>query len=223
MRVDRRMSADRAAGFRGGIAVAVIAAIALATPAFAAAGSLLSGYGGPGQGSQQLLGSTLIGGAGSGGGSGASGSGGGSAGTGSGGSFGLGTASSSGSSPGGEQTQASSSTPRSVGGGGEKAAGGAGKGGGGAGAAGGGGTGYESRPVGGASIATAVAYPKVSAERAYLASAGSGSAGWEGKVWPYVLLVLAVLAFTGGLTSRLAKRKGPRGHRSLKGWVAGPE
>ena len=50
---------------------ALLAAGALAyAPAGANAGSLLSGYGGPGQGSQALLGSTLIGGGGSSGGSG---------------------------------------------------------------------------------------------------------------------------------------------------------
>src|SRR4051812_5612016 len=57
---------------------ALLAAGALAcAPAGADAGSLLSGYGGPGQGSQALLGSALIGG---GGGSSSGGSGGGSGG-----------------------------------------------------------------------------------------------------------------------------------------------
>jgi hypothetical protein len=41
--------------------VLVVAALALALPAFARANPLLSGYGGPGQGSQALLGSTLSG------------------------------------------------------------------------------------------------------------------------------------------------------------------
>jgi hypothetical protein len=56
---------------------AALTAVALfaCAPAAAHASSLLSGYGGPGQGSQALLGSTLIGGSGGGGGSSASGGG----------------------------------------------------------------------------------------------------------------------------------------------------
>lgn len=52
--------------------VLVVATVALALPALARANPLLSGYGGPGQGSQALLGATLTGprGAGGGGGSG---------------------------------------------------------------------------------------------------------------------------------------------------------
>lgn len=51
--------------------ITTVALLALALPATADAGSLLSGYGGPGQGSQAILGATVIGGAsgGSGGGS----------------------------------------------------------------------------------------------------------------------------------------------------------
>lgn len=47
--------------------VLVVVAVVLALPAFARANPLLSGYGGPGQGSQALLGSTLTGGHGAGG------------------------------------------------------------------------------------------------------------------------------------------------------------
>ncbi len=51
---------------------AIALAVGLAAPA-AHAGSLLSGYGGPGEGNQALLGSTLIGGSSGGGGSGGGG------------------------------------------------------------------------------------------------------------------------------------------------------
>ncbi len=190
------MRTDRTIVFFTGVAVF---AAALAVPVLATAGSLLSGYGGPGQGSQQLLGSTLIGGsAGGGSGSGAS----------SGGSLGSGAASSSGSPSRGERVQA-----------GPSAAGrsGAGR----AGTVHGGGAGAASHPR--ASAGMAIAYPAVSAERTYLAGAGSGSAGWEAGVLPYVLLALVVVALTGVFTRRLAMKKGSGGHRSLKGWVAGPE
>jgi hypothetical protein len=71
------------------IVVALLAALALAVSASApsaalAGGPLLSGYGGPGAGEQAILGSTLLGGSGSGGSSGGSGGGGRSGGTGTG-------------------------------------------------------------------------------------------------------------------------------------------
>jgi hypothetical protein len=50
----------------GSIAFAATVAIAAATPSLATAGPLLSGYGGPGQGNQVILGSTLLGGPGGG-------------------------------------------------------------------------------------------------------------------------------------------------------------
>ncbi|HEX4564746.1 MAG TPA: hypothetical protein VH115_09845 [Solirubrobacteraceae bacterium] len=55
--------------------VLVVVMVALALPAFARANPLLSGYGGPGQGSQALLGTTLTGPRGGGGGGGGAGSG----------------------------------------------------------------------------------------------------------------------------------------------------
>jgi hypothetical protein len=54
----------------------LLAVLPAAMPSSAQAGSLLSGYGGPGAGSQEILGSTLIGGGGSSGSSGSTGSGG---------------------------------------------------------------------------------------------------------------------------------------------------
>jgi hypothetical protein len=53
--------------------VLVVATVALALPAVARANPLLSGYGGPGQGSQALLGASLTGPRGGGGGAGSSG------------------------------------------------------------------------------------------------------------------------------------------------------
>jgi hypothetical protein len=60
-----------------GLSLTAALALALAAPLAAQAGPLLSGYGGPGQGNQAILGSTLIGGpgGGSGGSGGSSGSG----------------------------------------------------------------------------------------------------------------------------------------------------
>jgi hypothetical protein len=56
------------------ITTAALLALALALPATAHAGSLLSGYGGPGQGNQAILGATVIGGASGGGSTGGGGS-----------------------------------------------------------------------------------------------------------------------------------------------------
>ncbi|HWX75639.1 MAG TPA: hypothetical protein VNZ05_10050 [Solirubrobacteraceae bacterium] len=63
------MTTDRRIFRLGGIALACFALLA-ATPLAAHAGPLLSGYGGPGQGNQAILGSTLLGGPGGGSGSG---------------------------------------------------------------------------------------------------------------------------------------------------------
>src|ERR1700744_2162094 len=52
----------------------LLAVMPAAMPSSAQAGSLLSGYGGPGAGSQEILGSTLIGGGGSTGSGGSAGS-----------------------------------------------------------------------------------------------------------------------------------------------------
>jgi hypothetical protein len=211
------MRTDRKIVLFTGVAVV----FALALPAFAAAGSLLSGYGGPGQGSQQLLGSTLIGASSGGGGSGG----------GSGTSEGTGTSSGGGSlgsgagfSSSGEPARAGSpdeARSRSGVSGTGAAGGGAGEGGGHG--AGGRESGQGSYAPAEASDATVIVYPSPSVERAYLAGAGSGSAGWANGLLPYVLLALVVVAFTGWLTRRLAIKKGSEEPRSLKGWVAGPE
>ena len=61
---------------RATLSTIAVAALALFGPAAAGANSLLSGYGGPGQGTQAILGSGLINGGGGGGGSGRSSGGG---------------------------------------------------------------------------------------------------------------------------------------------------
>lgn len=61
--------------------ITTVALLALILPATANGGSLLSGYGGPGQGNQAILGATVIGGASGGSGGGSSGGGGSGSGT----------------------------------------------------------------------------------------------------------------------------------------------
>lgn len=77
-RVDRSVARAEEGNLRQGrmtshrrifLSGAVAAALSAGMPTLAAASSLLSGYGGPGQGSQAILGSTLLGGSSGGGGS----------------------------------------------------------------------------------------------------------------------------------------------------------
>lgn len=182
--------------------VALTAAMAAISPVVASASSLLSGYGGPGQGSQAILGSALLGG-GSGGGGGdgsSSSSNGGSSGSSS-GSFrygesagGTGSAAAGAVRAGGKTTRKSSARGASS----SRA---------GAGGTSGGGT-----------------YPASSTEKAPGTGAGgSETLGLSGEDLLYILLVLAALAFTGVLTGRLARTHGAGGHRPLKGGAAGPE
>ena len=96
-------------------AIACIAATLAASPAAAPASPLLSGYGGPGQGSQVILGSSLVNGSAEGGGGGSQG-GGGSTGAGESSSAAaagrLGTASGSGEAPAGAGWRSGSLTAR---------------------------------------------------------------------------------------------------------------
>ncbi|HEY7831485.1 MAG TPA: hypothetical protein VIC06_13075 [Solirubrobacteraceae bacterium] len=164
-------------------------------PGSASAGSLLSGYGGPGGGTQALLGSTLIGGHTSGGGS-------------SGGS----------STPG--ATQASGEGSAASGGGGIASRGGIASGGSAAKGAGGSGTGAATSGNSGAQHngAHGTKTPGTSAggSAAYTSKGGSRPAGIVavsdtsplGLTGTDVLLlvfVLGVLAITLGLTTRLAR------------------
>jgi hypothetical protein len=161
--------------------IAVIATVAAVTPA-AQAGPLLSGYGGPGTGSQAILGSTLLngprggGGASSGGGSGAS----------AGGVSGFG-------SPGAQATGAAGRSHRAAG------AGGAG----GPSPAGQGGTSRAGEGNGGGPSAgrPAALYPSAQGE----AQQSSPMLGLSAADLLYLLLALAALALTGLLSARLAR------------------
>src|SRR5262249_33452093 len=81
-------------------AVTLLAFLAAGTPVPASASSVLSGYGGPGQGNQAILGSALLSGPGGGGGSSGRGGSGGAGGSGGGGSSSQGGSSSEGGSSG---------------------------------------------------------------------------------------------------------------------------
>ena len=85
-RVDRSVARAEEGNLRQGrmtshrrifLTVAIGAAVPVSMPALAVANSLLSGYGGPGQGSQAILGSALLGGGTGGGGAGGGSTGGG--------------------------------------------------------------------------------------------------------------------------------------------------
>jgi hypothetical protein len=159
-------------------------------PATAAAGSLLSGYGGPGQGNQAILGSTLINGTsgGGGGGSGAAGSGGGSGG-------GSGAASASlliargpvatGGPRGGAARHAS----------GSKLAG---------------------HPNGAVGAVSKPASP-VPLGLARSASGGSGALGLSGTDLMYIILALAIVAITGAATRQLMRGQDATGGAVAKG------
>ncbi len=164
--------------------------------AAAAAGPLLGGYGGPGEGNQAILGSVLVGGAGGGGGSSSSGS------SGSGGSAGsTGSLSSSatgaGTSAGAGEAESSGSGQRgSTVGGGTKGSGGqvAGRTSG-------------SRDRGGKASGGALPADLVSPrdEAPQTASGGAQTLGLSAADLGYVLLALGVLAATGLITRRLAR------------------
>jgi hypothetical protein len=181
--------------------IGISMALVVLVPASAQAGSLLSGYGGPGQGSQAILGSTIVNGGGGGGPRGAGAAG------------GSHPASSQGSGEGSPSSASASILAVKSGGGGPPAGGGSagthvrtggGKGARATRAAGG------SRPrpaplntdsaAGGASDLAAAAY--TASQRA--ASPGSsGTFGLSGDDLLVGLLVLGAILFTGVLTWRL--------------------
>ncbi len=176
---------------------AVLATLALAmAPASAMAGSLLSGYGGPGSGTQALLGSTLVGGAGTpGGGSSVGGGSGDGSATAPGGATGIGAGGGTGS--GGQ-----------AGGGGQSRgglrAGGRGSGAGGSRAGGGsrGATGTSGASAGGSAAYTLSGSLRVTAGLA--AADDTGLLGLSGGDVLLFALMLGVLALTAGMTRRLA-------------------
>jgi len=159
-------------------AIVCIAASSAAMPAAAPAGSLLSGYGGPGQGSQAIIGSSLVNGPPN------RGGGGGSAGAGESapaarGNPGTG-AGSPGTAPTGPSAHNHSATP---GRGGKRATGG----------------------VRGASGGGSRVYPASARDAAVRTAAeGSNTLGVSGMDLLYILLALGALLLTGVLTRRIA-------------------
>jgi hypothetical protein len=161
----------------------LLAVLMTVAPASACASPLLSGYGGPGEGNQAILGSALLGGAG--GGSGSSG----------------GSSGSTGSSPSGVAgvgVQASQSSAAPTGSNERGSAGAHG--------------GRSARRAGEASGDAANAYPASSVgETSRLATGGLETLGLSGEDLLYMLLTLSALAFVGVLTRRLARTARPDG------------
>lgn len=156
---------------------AIVAAVLACAPAVARANPLLSGYGGPGQGNQAILGATLIGGSGGSGGSGTSGGPGG---------------------PGGNEVSAiSTAAPTDTPSHGSTSSTSSGRG--------------SKAPRGGAGAASASSAGGAAARsfRGYTATERVGVSqpvlGLSGQDLLYLFLVLAVLAFTGVITGRLAR------------------
>jgi hypothetical protein len=170
----------------GGWSLAVALVLALAAPVAANAGPLLSGYGGPGQGNQAILGSTLIGG--SGGGSGGS--------TGSGGSGGGGVegAAPATTSAAGNTAQTGAATTRTNTSGGAS----------GRGAHQESAAGKAAQPIGGEL-----------SDRSYHGfenAGGSSGLGLSAADIIYIVIAAAALAFAGLLTRRFAGTRTAKGH-----------
>jgi hypothetical protein len=155
-------------------------------PAVAGANSLLSGYGGPGQGNQAILGAALVGGRSGGGSTGGSGGGG------PGGESPSGLALAEGRANGSHPSEARIRTR------------GAGR------ATAGGGASVTGRQItGGASNSGARPYPHQSSVNTSQAASGSSPAlGLSGADVVYILLALGVLILTAVLTRRLARQPG---------------
>jgi hypothetical protein len=159
--------------------------LALAAPLAAQAGPLLSGYGGPGQGNQAILGSTLIGGPGGG----------------------------SGSSGGGPEAGAAATAPAQATSGIGTAQAGATRTRG-AGSSSRGGHGAGGAAIAGARAAQTTLAGELG-DRSYRGyeNAGSSSAlGLSGADIAYIVLAAAALVVTGLLTRRLAGAKAAKGH-----------
>jgi len=169
------------------LTLTLLAVLMTGGPSSAQASSLLSGYGGPGEGNQMILGSALVGGGGDGGSSsGASGS----AGSAAPGTGNVGTRAGRGNvAPGGSSGRGS--TP---GGGAGRAAGGA------AGSRGG---------KGEAADGAVRAYPVVSGE-AQPTTGPTETLGLSDGDLGYALLALGALVFIGVLTRRLARASSSR-------------
>lgn len=151
--------------------------LAGAVPATAGASSLLSGYGGPGQGNQEILGSTLLGG---------SSGGGGTAGGGEGASIIATTPNAGGSSP--ASTSPAGARTRSKAAKHPPTAANAGHG-----------SKAHGRSTPAPAVSSAVTLTQAS-------DVGSQALGLDGADALYILLALGVLSLTGALTGRLTRR-----------------
>ncbi|HEX8715292.1 MAG TPA: hypothetical protein VF706_06950 [Solirubrobacteraceae bacterium] len=180
---------------------AFCATLAVAAPVPAQASSLLSGYGGPGQGNQAILGSALVNGPrGGGGGSGSSSSGSsGEAGSSQAAPSGEGATSGGATGGGGAGSGKGSSGKDKSGGASAPRAGGQARTGGGATAEG------KSKTIGAASF-----YP---ASERIPAGASNGTLGLSGGDLALIVLGFAALAFIGVLTGRIARAGAARGDR----------
>jgi hypothetical protein len=164
-------------------AIACIAAICAASPAAAPASSLLSGYGGPGQGSQVILGSSLVNGPPNGGAGGSTSAG--ESSSPAGGS--LGTRTGSGEAPTGSVAHKHLSRTAARG---ERTKG---------------------RPVGGSSGGSPT-YPAAAADTAVRPAAEvSEPFGVSGIDFVYLLVALGALVLTAVLTRRIARTSDPAG------------
>jgi hypothetical protein len=165
--------------------VVFVALLVAATPSMALANSLLSGYGGPGEGNQAILGSALVNTPKGGGGGGAGGSSGGQV------SSSAPAESASPQSAGGASSQAggASGAGKSTSAGRAKQRAAARKRG-------------DRGATGSNAGSRAVIYPAASSE---LATGGSRTLGLSGADFAYIILALGVLALTGFLTMRLAR------------------
>lgn len=180
-------------------AVICIAGLLAAMPAAASAGSLLSGYGGPGEGSQVILGASLVNGPRGGGGS-----------PGGGGSQGGSSRAGGGSTAGGESsTVATTGSPAdrasSHGTGGHSASSRHAR-------AGAGGAKQVTAGVNGGSAGGAAAHassPTVASVRP--AAEGSDTLGVSGIDLLYILLAVGALVLTAVLTRRIASTSAPAG------------
>jgi hypothetical protein len=171
--------------------LALIGALVLSMASSASANSLLSGYGGPGEGNQAILGSALVGGASGGGGSG-------------GGSSGGSSGSSTGAGGGAGTPEVGNATPTT--GSGKRGAGGTP----GADRSASGGTsgarGGSREAPGGSAVAAARARAVLAQNRvSQPASGGSVASSLSGEDLGYVLLACAALALIGVATKRLTQ------------------
>jgi hypothetical protein len=165
------------------VALVALAGFALATAAPAVAGSLLSGYGGPGQGSQAILGSELLNSPDGGGGSNGAGSSGSSASAQSAaGTPGTGTGARTRTSPGAARSRATAKpSPRKQG---------------------------EAEAGRSQSQSSSRAGAPATAALAQSASVSSPTLGLSGADLLYVLIALGALVSTAALTRRFARPRG---------------